>query len=57
MKLYWAPQTRSSRVAWMLEEAGADYEIELVDIRSPDRRDSDEFRAAIEANWLPTRVS
>ena len=32
MKLYWSPRTRSLRVLWMLEEAGAAYERELVDI-------------------------
>ena len=25
MKLYWSPQTRSTRAIWMLEEAGVDY--------------------------------
>lgn len=35
MKLYWAPQTRSSRVLWMLEEAGVAYERALVDIQDP----------------------
>jgi glutathione S-transferase len=33
MKLFWAPQTRSSRALWMLEEAGIPYERVLVDIR------------------------
>ena len=38
MKLYWAPQTRSARALWMLEEAGVDYELELVDIRATERQ-------------------
>ncbi len=46
MKVYWAPQTRSTRAIWMLEEVGIDYEMERVDIRSSDRKDSDEFLAA-----------
>jgi glutathione S-transferase len=33
MKLYWAPQSRSFRALWMMEEAGAPYERVLVDIR------------------------
>ena len=33
MKLFWCPQTRSTRAIWMLEEAGVDYEPILVDIR------------------------
>lgn len=34
MKLYWAPQTRSMRALWMMEEAGRPYERILIDIRS-----------------------
>ncbi|MGR9073833.1 MAG: glutathione S-transferase family protein, partial [Gammaproteobacteria bacterium] len=32
MKLYHCPHTRSVRPLWLLEELGADYEIETVDI-------------------------
>ena len=53
MKLYWAPQTRSSRAVWMLEEAGVDYSIETVAIRDPDRADTDEFRAASPMGKVP----
>ena len=53
MKLYWCPQTRASRVFWMLEEAGVDYRTELVDIRAGDRQDSDEFRAASPMGKVP----
>ncbi len=53
MKLYWAPQTRSSRAVWMLEEAGVDYEIELVDIRDPTRQDDADFRAASPMRKVP----
>ena len=37
MKLYWCPQTRSSRAVWMLEEVGVDYERVRVDVTSPER--------------------
>lgn len=37
MKLYWCPQTRSSRAVWMLEEAGVDYELVHCDITKPER--------------------
>ncbi|MXX61617.1 MAG: glutathione S-transferase family protein [Holophagales bacterium] len=37
MKLYWCPQTRSSRAVWMLEEAGVDYELVHVDVTKPER--------------------
>jgi len=53
MKLYWAPQTRSQRAFWMLEEAGIDYDLELVDIRAPDRKDSAEFRSASPMGKVP----
>ena len=53
MKLYWAPQTRSTRALWMLEEAGIDYELELVDIRAEDRKDSDAFLTASPMGKVP----
>ncbi len=53
MRLYWAPQTRSVRAIWMLEEAGLDYELEFVDIRATDRRDSEAFRAASPMGKVP----
>jgi glutathione S-transferase len=34
MKLYWAPNSRSLTVVWMLEELGVPYERVLIDIRS-----------------------
>lgn len=56
MKLYWSPQTRSTRAIWMLEEAGVAYELELVDIRSPDRRDAAEFLEASPMGKVPALV-
>ncbi|MDX1516148.1 MAG: glutathione S-transferase [Woeseiaceae bacterium] len=56
MKLFWAPQTRSTRAIWMLEELGIDYERELVDIRSPDRSDSAEFRTASPMGKVPALI-
>jgi glutathione S-transferase len=53
MKLYWAPQTRSPRAFWMLEEAGVEYESELIDIRAEDRVDSEAFRAASPMGKVP----
>jgi glutathione S-transferase len=40
----------------MLEEAGIDYEMELVDIRSPDRNDSVEFLTASPMGKVPAIV-
>ncbi len=56
MKLFWAPQTRSQRAIWMLEEAGVDYEMELVDIRATDRKDMKEFLAASPMGKVPALV-
>lgn len=56
MKVFWAPQTRSIRAIWMLEEAGINYDMELVDIRSPDRADSDEFLAASPMGKVPAII-
>jgi glutathione S-transferase len=56
MKLYWAPQTRSARAIWMLEEAGVEYELELVEIGAPDRKDPAEFRDASPMGKVPALV-
>jgi glutathione S-transferase len=56
MKVFWAPQTRSTRAIWMLEEAGIDYVMQLVDIRSPDREDSEEFLAASPMGKVPAII-
>ena len=56
MKIFWAPQTRSSRAFWMLEEAGVDYEMELVDIRTANRKDSDEFLVASPMGKVPAII-
>lgn len=53
MKVFWAPQTRSTRALWMLEEAAVDYDMELVDIRRPERKDSAEFRVASPMGKVP----
>jgi len=36
LTLYHAPQTRSSRIIWLLEELGAEYELRITDISRPD---------------------
>lgn len=53
MKLFWAPQTRSSRAVWMLEEAGVDYEIERIDLRDSSRQVDADFRAASPMRKVP----
>jgi len=56
VKLFWAPQTRAVRAVWMLEEAGVEYEMELVDIRNPARQDSADFRDASPMGKVPALV-
>ena len=56
MKLFWAPQTRSQRAIWMLEEAGLEYEMERIELGSADRADSAEFRAASPMGKVPAIV-
>ncbi len=56
MKLYWSPQTRSTRALWMLEEAGVDYDLELIEVRNPRREDTKEFRAASPMGKVPALV-
>ncbi len=56
MKIFWAPQTRSTRALWMLEEAGIEYESELIDIRSPERDDPAEFLKASPMGKVPAIV-
>ena len=56
MKLYWCPQTRSTRALWMLEEAGVAYEFERVDIQNPERRNTEEFLEASPMGKVPALV-
>ncbi len=56
MKLFYAPQTRSSRAIWMLEEADLEYELELLDIRAEPRQDSTEFLSASPMGKVPALI-
>lgn len=53
LTLYWCPQTRASRAAWMLEELGRPYERVLIDIRDPERDDPEGFRRASPLGKVP----
>ncbi|MBT8039365.1 MAG: glutathione S-transferase family protein [Gammaproteobacteria bacterium] len=50
--LFWCPQTRASRVLWMLEELGEAFEVRLADVRNPDSLD-DDFREASPMGKVP----
>lgn len=53
MILYWCPQTRASRAVWMLEEAGAKYRLEEIDVRSDEAKSDPVFRAASPMGKVP----
>lgn len=53
MKLYWCPRTRASRIVWILEELGAEYERITIDIRDPESRNNPEFLAASPLGKVP----
>lgn len=55
IKLYGYPQTRSVRVAWALEEAGAEYEYELINLRAGDHK-KPAFLAINPFGKIPTLV-
>ena len=55
--LYHAPRSRSSRIIWLLEELGADYKIELVDIVRGDNTGKpapDSYKAINPLRKVPT---
>lgn len=56
IQLYWTPRTRSSRVVWMLEELGVDYERVHVDLSSDEAKSNAEFRAASPMGKVPAIV-
>ena len=55
MKLYWAPRTRSLASIWLLEEIGAPYELELVDLASG-AQDKPAYRAINPMGKVPALV-
>ena len=55
IKLYGFPQTRSVRAAWALEEAGAEYEYELVNLRTGEHKQP-AFLAINPFGKIPTLV-
>lgn len=52
IKLFWCPQTRASRILWMLEEMNEPFEVEMVDIRNPESKTA-EFLAASPMGKVP----
>ena len=51
--LFWCPQTRASRVLWMLEELGEPFETRLIDIRQEESKKDPDFLAASPMGKVP----
>ena len=51
--LFWCPQTRASRVLWLLEEMNEPFEVRLIDIRQADAKTDPEFVAASPMGKVP----
>lgn len=51
--LFWCPQTRASRILWLLEEMGEPFEVRLIDIRKPEAKEDADFTAASPMGKVP----
>jgi glutathione S-transferase len=51
--LFWCPQTRASRILWLLEEMNEPFEVRMIDIRDPEAKDDPEFVAASPMGKVP----
>ena len=56
MQLFWCPNTRAQRVAWLLEETGLDYSRVTIDIQDPAARSDPAFAAASPMGKVPALV-
>ena len=51
--LFWCPQTRASRILWLLGEMNEPFEVSLIDIRDPDAKSDPDFLAASPMGKVP----
>lgn len=51
--LFWCPQTRASRILWLLEEMEEPFEVRLIDIRDPEAKKDPDFVAASPMGKVP----
>jgi glutathione S-transferase len=51
--LFWCPQTRASRILWLLEEMGEPFEVRMIDIRQPESKAYPDFVAASPMGKVP----
>jgi glutathione S-transferase len=54
MKLYWCPNTRAFRIAWLMEESGLRYERIFIDIRNAEAKSDPAFRAVSPMGKVPS---
>ncbi|MEW5849476.1 MAG: glutathione S-transferase family protein [Myxococcota bacterium] len=55
LKLYYAPQTRSTRPRWLLEELGVPYELQRVDLKAGEHKKPDYLKLN-PMGFMPTLV-
>lgn len=51
--LFWCPQTRASRILWLLEEMNEPFEVRMIDIRDPEKKKDPDFMAASPMGKVP----
>lgn len=51
--LFWCPQTRASRILWLLEEMKEPFEVRMIDIRDPIEKSDPDFVAASPMGKVP----
>ena len=51
--LFWCPQTRASRILWLLEEMNEPFEVRVIDIRDPEAKNDPDFVAASPMGKVP----
>ena len=53
LTLYWCPQTRAARTVWILEECGAQYQRQLINIRDEASKADPDFRRVSPMGKVP----
>lgn len=51
--LFWCPQTRASRILWLLEEMKEPFDVRMIDIRKPESKADPDFAVASPMGKVP----
>jgi glutathione S-transferase len=51
--LFWCPQTRASRILWLLGEMGEPFDVRFIDIRNPAAKQDPDFQASSPMGKVP----